>query len=51
MYQILNMNQFFSMELLKRQSLLILGPRLIKTAMLGSAALLPELIHEGPRRM
>ena len=51
MYQILNMNQFFSMELSKRQLLLTLGLRLTKTAMLSLAALPPELIHEAPRRM
>ncbi len=51
MYQILNMNQFFSMALLKRQLSLTLGLRQTKTAMLSSAALLPELIYEDPRRM
>ena len=51
MYQILNVNQFFSMALLKRQLLLTLGPRQTKTAMLSLAALLPELIHEEPRRI
>ena len=51
MYQILNVNQFFSMALLKRQLLLTLGPRQTKTVMLSLAALLFELLHEDPRRI